>query len=42
MTPDLLSAAGIAAVALVASVLGIRMVRDESLLRRKRILAEKY
>jgi hypothetical protein len=42
MTPDLFSAAGIAAVALVAGVLGMRMMRDEGSLRRKRILAEKY
>jgi hypothetical protein len=42
MTFDLYSAAGVVAMALVASVVSLRLIRDESSLRRKRILADKY
>ena len=42
MSADLFSVAGMAAMAAVAGVIGLRLVRDESALKRKRILAEKY
>ena len=42
MSPDLFSVAGIAAVALVASIVSMKLMRDESSIRRKWMLAEKY
>jgi hypothetical protein len=42
MSPDLYSLAGMAAMAAIAGVIGLRLVRDESSLRSKRVLAEKY
>ncbi|HJS83024.1 MAG TPA: hypothetical protein VJ742_09355 [Nitrososphaera sp.] len=42
MSPDLYSLAGMAAMAAIAGVIGLRLVRDESALRRKRVLAEKH
>jgi hypothetical protein len=42
MSADLFSVAGVAAMAAVAGVIGLRLVRDESALKKKRILAEKY
>ena len=42
MSLDLYSVVGMVAMALVASVISLRLIRDESSLRRKRILADKY
>jgi len=42
MILDLYSLAGAAAVALVAGLVGMRVIKDEHLLRRKRISMEKY
>ncbi len=42
MSVDLFPVAGLAIMALAAGVVGIRLIRDENSLRRKRVLAEKY
>jgi len=42
MILDLYSLVGAAAVALVAGLVGMRVIKDEHLLRRKRISMEKY
>ena len=42
MSLDLYSLAGLAAVALAAGLIGLRLVRDEHILHRKRMLVEKY
>jgi len=42
MSLDLFSLVGGIAMALVATVISLRLIRDESSLRRKRILADKY
>lgn len=42
MSLDLYSVVGMVAMALVASMVSLRLIRDESSLRRKRILADKY
>jgi len=42
MSLDLYSVVGLAAMALVTTVVILRLIRDESSLRRKRILTDKY
>lgn len=42
MSIDLYSMAGLAAVTVAAGLIGLRMAKDEYLLRRKRLLTEKY
>ena len=42
MSFDLYSVAGVVVMALVAGMVSLRLIRDESSLRRKRILADKY
>ena len=42
MSLDLYSVVGMVAMALVASMVSLRLIRDESSLRRKRILVDKY
>ena len=42
MSIDIYTFVGGAAMALVASMVSLRLIRDESSLRRKRILADKY
>lgn len=39
---DLYTIAGLVGISLVAGLVGLRVVKDEQVLRRKRMLAEKY
>ncbi|MGI0013086.1 MAG: hypothetical protein ACREBU_06555 [Nitrososphaera sp.] len=39
---DLYTIAGLVGISLVAGLVGMRVVKDERVLRRKRMLAEKY
>lgn len=42
MIADLYYAAGIAAVVAAAGIVGLRVIRDEASLRKKRIIAAKF
>jgi hypothetical protein len=42
MSWEILSFASLAAIVAIAGVVGLRVFRDESSLRRKRLLTEKY
>ena len=42
MTPDVYYAVGIAAMVAVAGIVGLRVIRDEVTLRKKRVIAAKF
>ena len=42
MTPDVYSAVGIAAIVAAVGIVGLRVIRDEASLRKKRAIAAKF
>ena len=42
MMPDVYYAVGIAAIVAAAGIVGVRVIRDEASLRKKRVIAAKF